>query len=156
MAAPGRSWYGAVNCCYPREPAGRFFALVHDLSDCAMAVIYCDESKAGPAEIVVVAPSHRRTRLRAEFAFEFLSFARFLGALSAEAEFEVHEAITAALADEPVSTNCVFSISSGLLSDDLDPIVSRCAEKISVTLCYWLAASVGPAKRGIQNSRPAA
>src|SRR5215831_15879672 len=70
-AAPGSSWYGPVNCC----DGGRFFALVHDLSDCAMAALYCDESKAGPAEILVVIPADRRSRLRAEFSFEFLSFA---------------------------------------------------------------------------------
>src|SRR5947209_7901287 len=49
-AAPAKSWYGPVNCCASGEPAGRFFAVVHDLSDCALAAIYCDESKAGPVE----------------------------------------------------------------------------------------------------------
>jgi len=35
--APGRSWYGQVKCGTPDEPATRFFALMHDLSDCAIA-----------------------------------------------------------------------------------------------------------------------
>lgn len=155
-AAPGSSWYGPMHCCSAGEPGGRFFALVHDLSDCALAAIYCDESKAGPAEILVVVPGERRARLREEFAFEFLSFARFLGSLSAGAELQVHEAITAALREEQDSTDCVFSISSGLLSDDLDPIVSRCAEKIAVTLCCWMAESAVAAKHRHRNSVPAA
>ena len=46
---------------------------MHDLSDCAIASVYCDESKAGPAEILAVIPAHRRSYLRDEFAFEFLA-----------------------------------------------------------------------------------
>src|SRR5579872_403811 len=77
QAAPGKSWYGPVSCCRTGECASRFFALVHDLSDCAVASIYCDETKTGPAELVAVIPAGRRANLREEFAFEFLSFARF-------------------------------------------------------------------------------
>ncbi len=144
-ATPGSSWYGPVNCCGSSgSPGGRFFALMHDLSDCAMAALYCDESKAGPAEILVVIPADRRAHLREEFTFEFLSFARFLGTLSAGAELQVHEGITAALASESGPTTCVFSISSGLLSDDLDLVVSHCAEKVASTLCCWLTHSEAP------------
>src|SRR5579864_6113825 len=35
-AAPGKSWYGPVTCCTSGERATRFFALLHDLSDCAI------------------------------------------------------------------------------------------------------------------------
>ena len=107
-AAPGKSWYGPVNCCISGEPAARFFALVHDLSDCAIASIYCDESKAGPAEILAVIPADRRSHLRDEFAFEFLAFARFLGSLSAGAELQVHDAIASAIADQRDSTTPCF------------------------------------------------
>ena len=65
-AAPGKSWYGPVNCRTSDGPATRFFVLVHDLSDCGIASIYCDESKAGPAEILAVIPAHRRSHLRDE------------------------------------------------------------------------------------------
>ena len=140
--APSKSWYGPVNCPASGEAAARFFALVHDLSDCAVALIYCDESKAGPAEVLAVIPAERRARLRDEFAFEFLSFARFLGTLSAEAEFQVHSAITAALADSGSHT-LVFSISSGLWPGDLDPVLSRCVETVAVTLRQWQAESGG-------------
>ena len=137
-AVTGKSWYGPLSCCISGETATRFFVLVHDLSDCAIASIYCDESKAGPAEIVAVIPADRRSHLRDEFAFEFLAFARFLGSLSAGAELQVHDAIASAIADQRDSKTFVFSISSGLWPSDLDPVLSCCVEKVAVTLCQWL------------------
>ena len=153
-AAPGRSWYGRVHCPSVGDASGRFFALVHDLSDCAVAMIYCDESKAGPCEIVAVVPPGRRSRLRDEFAFEFLAFARFLGSLGAEAELQVHEAVVAALANREDSETLVFSISSGMWPGELDPILSRCVEKVALALCQWLdeplASSVRDSQGGIR------
>ncbi|HTP31503.1 MAG TPA: hypothetical protein VMJ75_04965 [Candidatus Acidoferrales bacterium] len=137
-AAPGNSWYGAVSCGSAGERATRFFVLVHDLSDCAVASIYCDESKAGPAEIVAVVPASRRARLREEFAFEFLAFARFLGALGAGDEVQVHDAIAAACTEHRDARAVVFSMSSGIWPRDLDPVLSCCVEKIAITLCEWL------------------
>lgn len=151
QAVSGKSWYGPVNCCTPDAPAARFFVLVHDLSDCAIASIYCDESKAGPAEILAVIPADRRAHLRDDFAFEFLAYARFLGSLSAAAEFQVHDAIASAIADQRDSKSFVFSLSSGLWPSDLDPVLSRCVEKVAVTLCQWMdvpSASVRHAGRG--------
>jgi hypothetical protein len=129
---------------------------VHDLSDCAVASIYCDESKAGPAEILAVIPAGRRSHLRDEFAFEFLAFARFLGSLRAGAELQVHDAITAAIADQPESKALVFSISSGLWMRDLDPVLSCCVEKVAVTLCQWLDESSASDRRAGRGSISAA
>jgi hypothetical protein len=125
----------------PAEPAGRFFALVHDLSDCAVALLYCDESKAGPAEILAVIPPDRHLRLRDEYAFEFLAFARFLGSVGASTEFQVHEAIVSAVAEHRDAGTLAFSLSSGLWPDDFGPVLSRCVEKVAVTLCQWLSES---------------
>jgi hypothetical protein len=143
QTAPGKSWYGPVNCCIPGEPPARFFALVHDLADCAIASIYCHESKAGPAEILAVIPADRRFHLRDEFAFEFLSYARFLGAVHAGAELQVHDAITSAIADRYDAKAVVLTIGSGLWPRDLEPVLSHCVEKIAVTLCQWLESSSG-------------
>jgi hypothetical protein len=90
----------------------RFFVLIHDLCDCGIAAIYCNESKTGPAEIVAVIPACRRTHLREEFAFEFLAFARFLGSLNLGAELEVHEAISSALATPSDSETVVFRLAA--------------------------------------------
>ena len=137
-SATGQSWYGPVNCCWGHEPATRFFALVHELADCATAMIYCNESKTGPAEILAVLPAERRSRLRPEFAFEFVSFVRFLGSLDAGAELHVHDAITAAIAETCDSDSIVFSIGSGLWPSDRQHVLSECVEKIAVTLLEWL------------------
>ena len=155
-ATPGKSWYGPVNCRTSGGPATRFFALVHDLSDCAIASIYCDESKAGPAEILAVIPAHRRSHLRDEFAFEFLAYARFLGSLSAGAELQVHDAIASAIADPRDSKTLIFSISSGLWPSDCDAVLSCCVEKIAVTLCQWLGKSSASARRASPGSVSAA
>jgi hypothetical protein len=138
QSASGRSWYGPVTCCAPGEPDARFFALVHDLSDCGMAMVYCDESRMGPAEIVVVIPPGRRTRLRPDFAFEFLAFARFMGAVGAGAELQIHDGIAAALAATATAETLVFSISSGLWPQDLEHVLSRCVEKLTVAMGQWL------------------
>jgi hypothetical protein len=155
-AAPGKSWYGPVTCRTAGEPATRFFALVHDLSDCAIASIYCDESKAGPAEILAVIPADRRSYLRDDFAFEFLAYARFLGSLSAGAQLQVHDAIASAIAGPRDSKTLVFSISSGLWPSDCDAVLSCCVEKIAVTLCQWLGESSASAKRASPGSVSAA
>jgi hypothetical protein len=129
---------------------------VHDLSDCAIASIYCDESKAGPAEILAVIPAIRRSHLRDEFAFEFLAYARFLGSLSAGAELQVHDAIAAAISDPRDSKTLIFSISSGLWPNDCDAVLSCCVEKIAVTLCQWLGKSPASASRASPGSVSAA
>jgi hypothetical protein len=140
----------------PGEPATRFFVLVHDLSDCAMALVYCDESKAGPAEILAVIPADRHSQLREEFAFEFLAFARFLGSVGTRAELLVHDAIASALVDCHENETFVFSISSGLWPSDLDPVLSLCVERVAVTLCQWLGDSPAFRKCSVPSSASAA
>jgi hypothetical protein len=137
QSAPGKSWYGPLQCRASGEPEGRFFALVHDLDDCVIASLYCDESKSGPAEILAVVPESRRSRLREDFAFEFLTFARFLGSIDAGAELKVHEEIATAIGAQHDGGSLVFSISSGMWPGDLDHVLSRCVEKVAVTLCRW-------------------
>lgn len=152
----GTSWYGTVRCGAPGETASRFFVLVHDLSDCAIASIYCDESKSGPAEILAVIPADRRSRLRDDFAFEFLAYAHFLGSLSGGAQLQVHDGIGSAIADQCDSKTMVFSISSGLWPGDLDHVLSCCVEKVAVTLCQWLDESAVPGRHAGRGSVSAA
>jgi hypothetical protein len=130
-----------VNCTASGEPAGRFFAVVHNLPDCAAAMVYCDESKAGPAELVVVIPAERRSRLRAEFAFEFVAFASFLGCIGAGADLPIHDWIVNAIAETDPSDSLVLTISTGLWTIDLDYMLSRCVEKIAIAMLLWLRRS---------------
>lgn len=133
----GRSWYGPVKCQSPGEPESRFFAVIHDLDDCSVAMIYCDDSKAGPAEIVVAIPAARRARLRAEFAFEFLAFTSFLRSTNEIDGMELHNRMTAALAETCDSDSVVFSITTGLWANDLDYVLSRCAEMVASAMLQW-------------------
>jgi len=138
QGAHGPSWFGSVSCFAPGEPVTRFFVVVHDLTDCAVTTIYCEESKTGPVEIVAAIPAERRALLRQEFAFEFLAFSGFLGSLKGGTELEVSEAIAAALAETPASDSLVISISTGLWASDLDHILSRCVEETAVAVLHWL------------------
>lgn len=131
------SWFGPV--CASGEDSARFFTVIHDLSDCALSIIYCDESKIGPAEVVVVMPASRRERLRPEFAFEFLAFCRFLNVVHAGHECQVHEAIAQGISETAAEDDLVFSFSSGLWPSDLDHVLSRCVEKVAVSVSRWLA-----------------
>src|ERR1035441_2044592 len=51
-AVSGRSWFGPLQCASPGEPPARFFVTVHDLKDCAVAMVDCGDSQAGAAAAV--------------------------------------------------------------------------------------------------------
>ena len=138
-AAPGHSWYGPVSCCAPGALPTRFFSLIHTLCDCAVALIYCHDSRTGPVEIVAVIPPELRARLRPDFPFEFMAFSRFLGALSEGGALTVHDLIVAAIEGSPSSEALVFSISTGLWTSDLDHVLSFCVERIALSMLEWVA-----------------
>jgi hypothetical protein len=138
-AAPGRSWYGPVTCGAPGEAPTRFFSLIHAQCDCAVAMIYCNDSRTGPVEIVAAIPPELRARLRPDFAFEFVAFARFLGALSEGGALTVHDLMAAAIRESQLSEALVFSLSTGLWTSDLDHVLSGCVEKIALSMLEWVA-----------------
>lgn len=142
--SPGPSWYGPLICTAPGEPTHRMFTLIHDVGDCAIAMLYCDESKTGPLEIVIVVPVHRRPLLRADFGFEVLAFAAFLRAIPPGAELAIHEGITAAINDADAAASVVFSISTGLWPSDCDLVLSRCTENVAMATMDWLGAERRP------------
>ena len=135
----GKSWFGGLKCASPGEPEARFFVVVHDLRDCAVAMVYCGDSKAGPAEVLVVVPAELRSSLRPEFAFEFLAFSSFLGAVSESAAITVQDRITAAMEECPPADSLVFSLCTGLWPSDLDAVLSQSVETIAMSLLPWLA-----------------
>jgi hypothetical protein len=138
LSAPGGSWYGRVKCDAAEQTA-RFFVLMHALHDCVLALIYCDDSKSGPAEIVVAVPPQKRKAVRPDFAFELVSFARFLGGLDEGGALKVHDLISAAIADSQPDDALIFSISTGLWSKDLDYLLSNCVEKVATAALEWVA-----------------
>jgi hypothetical protein len=135
----GRSWFGPMRCASPGEPPARFFVTVHHLEDCAVAMVYCGDSKAGPAEVLAVIPAEFRSRLRPEFAFEFLAFASFLGGIGESAAITVQDRIAAAIEESSAADSMVFSLCTGLWPSDRDPVLSQCIETIAMSLLPWLA-----------------
>ena len=101
-------------------------------------MIYCNDSRTGPVEIVAVVPPELRARLRPDFAFEFVAFARFLGALSEEGALTVHDLIAAAIRESPSFEALVFCVSTGLWTSDLDHVLSCCVEKIALSMLEWV------------------
>ena len=134
----GRSWYGPMQCASPGEPPARFFVTVHHLPDCAVAMVYCGDSKAGPAEVLAVIPAGFRSRLRPEFAFEFLAFANFLEAIGESTAITLQERITAAIEESPAVDSLVFSLCTGLWPSDRNLVLSECIETIAMSLLPWL------------------
>jgi hypothetical protein len=135
----GRSWFGPLQFASPGEPPARFFVTVHHLEDCAVAMVYCGDSKAGPAEVLAVIPAEFRSRLRPEFAFEFLAFASFLGGIGESAAITVQDRIAAAIEESSAADSMVFSLCTGLWPSDRDPVLSQCIETIAMSLLPWLA-----------------
>ena len=103
-------------------------------------MVYCDESKTGPLELIAVVPGERRALLRPDFAFELVAFASFLGSLGESAGLALSEGITAALAETPDTDSLVFSLCTGLWAGDLDYALSRCVEKIAAAMLDWMQA----------------
>jgi hypothetical protein len=88
---------------------------------------------------VAVIPPELRARMRPDFAFEFVAFARFLGALSEGGALTVHDLMEAAIQGTPSTEALVFSISTGLWTSDLDHVLSGCVEKIALSMLEWVA-----------------
>jgi hypothetical protein len=134
----GRSWYGPVNWTKAGEAPCRLFALVHDLTDCAIAALYCNESKVGPAEVLAVVPAQRRAQLRPDFAFEFVAYARFLHTVDAGAELRVHEGIEGGIAEAREGDTLVFSMHSRTWPSDQEHVLSTCVEGVAAALEQWM------------------
>ncbi|MBS1874035.1 MAG: hypothetical protein JSU00_12540 [Acidobacteria bacterium] len=115
------------------------FALIHDVGDCAISLLYCDESKTGPTEIVIVLPPSRRDQLRTDFGFEALAFMTFLRAVPKGAELTLHDGINAAVKEGPADASLVFAIGTGVWPADCDFVLSQCAEDLAAATIDWLS-----------------
>jgi hypothetical protein len=102
-------------------------------------MIYCNDSRTGPVEIVAAIPPVLHARLRPDFAFEFVAFARFLGALDEGGALTVHDLMAAAIREAQLSEALVFSISTGLWPSDQDHVLSCCVEKTALSMLEWVA-----------------
>lgn len=112
---------------------------VRDLGDCALATIDTDGVDPGPLTILAVIPAHRRTVVRAEFAFELTAFFRFFqGPCPTGSEVVMHDHIHQVLdADREISL--VFALCSPECTGDLGIAVSEYIEPVSLSILQWLS-----------------
>ncbi len=137
--APG-SWYGMARFQEPGEVPVSFCLSAHDLHDSGLAVIDIEGSPGGPLHFVLVVPAQRRSRLRPDFAFEFVSFLRFLeGQPGAGSELALHDYIQSLL-DWPGDTGTlIFSIGSHAAPAEAHRLILEQAQRLAMSMIAWMA-----------------
>jgi len=134
------SWTGRLGVPAAGRMPLSLWASVRDLGDAGLAVLDADGSPGGPLEVVLVAPVQRRPRLRAELAFEFVSYLTFLeGAASSGRELVLHEYIERTLAEPAGAGALIFSIENRPLEPDVQYLVSEQAERLAMSMIAWMA-----------------
>ena len=137
-ATSALSWFSPVTCALDGSPSCRFFVITHDLKDSGLAVIYCNESRVGPLEVISVLPAWRRHEIRQDFGFEFVAFASFLTGLESGVQLQVCEGIECAFKEANSSESLVFSVTTGIWPAELDYALSRCGEQTALSILRWL------------------
>jgi hypothetical protein len=128
------SWYGKLVADIPGEPRLTFCACFHDLGDAGLGVVDLEGTEHGPLHYVLVVPGERRAHARPEFAFEFVSFLRFLeGRHSRGSEMALHDYIDQILRT-PGCETIVFSVESRPLLPEMQLLVSQQAERLSMAI----------------------
>jgi len=142
---PG-SWHGRLPAKQPGEPLVSVCAAIYDLGDAGLATIDIEGSPGGPLEVLLVIPAHRRSAIRPEMAFEFVSFLRFLeGRDSLGTEVAVHDYIERVLADGAQPATLVFSIETRPVLPEVRLLISQQAERLAMSMIECLAGRDGPA-----------
>lgn len=124
------SWYGRLRASISGEPELSFCACAHDLGDAGLGVLDLDGTEGGPLQFVLVVPGSRRQNVRAELAFEFVSFVRFLeGSKDLGAGMALYDYIDEAL--KAGSGSIVFSVESRPLLPELQLLLAQQAERLA-------------------------
>ncbi len=114
-------WYGKLHADLPGEPRLTFCACVHDPGDAGLGMLDLEGTEGGPLQFILVAPARRRYKLRADMAFEFVSFIRFLaGPDSVGDELALHDYVEMAL-ERDERDPCVLRRHPGSAAGGADP-----------------------------------
>jgi len=136
---PG-SWYGRLRAQIAGQLPLTFCASIHDLGDAGLAVLDLEGSPHGPLEVTLVIPAQRRARIRKDFAFEFVSFLRFLeGSESSGSELAVHDYIHQVLTETGEATTLVFSIETQFVEREVQILISQQVERLAMSMIAWMA-----------------
>ena len=134
-----RGFHGQMTCRVPGHAPVKFRTLLNDLGDAALAMISLDHLGSGPVEVVTVIPRHRLASLRPEFAFEFVSFLRFLRGVSEGAELKLHDYIQDVLAKAHDRCSLVFTVNNAPVGEEYCIPLSCHVEKLCASVLKWLA-----------------
>jgi len=135
--APG-TFHGKLRCSVPGLPGMDFQTTVYDLTDAGLAMVHLDGFPHAPIGVVAVIPAERRPHLRPEFAFGFVSFLSFLGAMtSPDSELAINDHLESVLRTDTAST-LIFTMEGSQLDSDTSIVASAYFENLSMAMLQWL------------------
>jgi len=116
-------------------PGVAFQTTVYDLTDAGLAMVNLD---GVPIGVVAVIPAQRRDHLRSEFAFGFVSFLSFLGAMaSPDSELAIYDYVENVLRTD-TSSALIFTVERSRLDPDTSIVTSAFFENLSKAMLQWL------------------
>lgn len=129
---------GRLQCSVAGLPCIEFHTTVYNFMDIGLAIVHLDGAPGGPTGVVAVIPAARRTHLRTDFAFEFVTFLSFLGGLTkAGSEPTIHDYIDNVLRTEASCTQ-IFAVETAHVSPDISIVLSSYFEHLPLAMVDWL------------------
>ena len=135
--APG-TFHGKLRCSVPGLPGMDFQTTVYDLTDAGLAMVHLDGFPHAPIGVVAVIPAQRRPHLRPEFAFGFVSFLSFLGAMATpDSELAINDYVENVLRTDTASA-LIFTMEGSQLDSETSIVASAYFENLSMAMLQWL------------------
>jgi hypothetical protein len=136
--APG-TFHGKLRCSVPGLPGMDFQTTVYDLTDAGLAMVHLEGYPHAPIGVVAVIPAQRRRHLRPEFAFGFVSFLSFLGAMaSPDSELAINDYVDNVLRTDTASS-LIFTMEGSQLDSETSIVASAYFENLSMAMLQWLS-----------------
>jgi hypothetical protein len=133
------TFHGKLHCGVPGLPGMEFQTTVYDLTDAGLAMVHLDGFPHAPIGVVAVIPAERRRRLRPEFAFGFVSFLSFLGAMATpDSELAIHDYVESVLRTDTASA-LIFTMEGSQLDSETSIVASAYFENLSIAMLQWLS-----------------
>jgi hypothetical protein len=132
------SWRGELRPQSAGLAALPLWAQVRDLGDVCLGTLDLQGNPGGLIEAVLVVPAERRPRLRAELAFEFTAFLRFLeGPVSLGSELAFHDGLERLLREAPSGATIVLSVETRFTEPDEHLLIALACERLSMSMVAW-------------------
>lgn len=140
LRALSGSWYGRLHGQTPDGVPLAFWATTRDLDDAGLATLDLEGSRGGPLLSMLIVPVERRPLVRADLAFEFVSYLRFLeGRESVGSELALHDYVEHMLATADRDRTLVFSVESRFVVDETRIPLCEQADRLAASLIACMA-----------------